>query len=85
MAIYLNIKTNEYPRHDGDLELIGWKLGDTLPENWVEVSIGDVPSITETQTYIQNFPEKIDGVWTITYTIREMTQEEIDAKNNKND
>lgn len=85
MAIYLNTETNEYPRHAGDLELLGWNLGDPLPENWVTVLLVDPPIITETQTYTQNFPEKIDGIWKITYTVREMTQEEIDAKNNKND
>jgi hypothetical protein len=76
MAIYLNTQTNEYPRHDGDLELLGWKLGEPLPENWVEVTQDDIPEIQDGQTYEIQPPSLIDDVWHITWLVRDLTEEE---------
>lgn len=76
MTVYLNVETNEYPRHDGDLELLGWKVGDPLPENWVEVSIDPIPEVDENQTYQLQEPQLIDGQWRATWSVRAITDEE---------
>lgn len=74
--IYLNTQTQEYPRHDGDLELLGWVVGQPLPENWVEVVYTEAPTVAEGQTPVQLFPVEVDGVWTITWLVRDLTDEE---------
>lgn len=77
MAIYLNTETGEYPRHDGDLELLDWKIGDPLPSGWVEVEQDPIPAIKSGQTYESNPPQEIDGVWRVTWSIREITAKEL--------
>jgi hypothetical protein len=79
--LYLNTETNEYPRYVGDLELLGWKLGEELPLNWVEVIQDPTPHITENETYYLEFPQLIDGIWKAVWTIRNLTPEEIELKN----
>jgi hypothetical protein len=77
MSIFLNVNTSEYPRFVGDLELLGWQNGEPLPEGWVEVIQDPIPEIENTQTYIENLPQLIDGVWKITWTVRDLTEEEV--------
>jgi hypothetical protein len=76
--IFYNIESNEYPRHQGDLELLGWKVGDPLPENWVEVEYVapkelDVLEICSPAP----LPVLIDGVWKTAWNYRFLTEEEI--------
>lgn len=78
---YLNINTNDYPRYDGDLELLGWKLGDPLPEDWVEVIQDPTPVVAEDEIYVIQVPQLVNGVWKATWLIRKMTAEEIELKN----
>jgi hypothetical protein len=77
MTIYLNTKTQEYPRYDGDLENLGWSLGQPLPENWVEVAYTDPPTVDTNTTYEIQFPQLINGIWTITWITRPLTANEI--------
>jgi hypothetical protein len=76
MTIYFNIKTKEYPRHDGDLELLGWSLGNPLPEDWVKVEYANPPVIDSNTTYETQPPTLVNGVWKITYTTRPLTDVE---------
>lgn len=76
MIVYMNIVTMEYPRHIGDLQLLGWEQGEPLPENWVEVHQDNIPVIEKGQTYQLQEPQLIDGVWRAIYEVREMTEEE---------
>jgi len=75
--IYLNTETNEYPRHDGDLELLGWSVGEPLPENWVVVEYTEPPEIDEETTYWEVPPTLVNGVWKITYATRALTEKEL--------
>lgn len=63
MAIYLNTVTKEYPRFIGDLYLLGYKSGQPLPENWVEVQETLAPTFGENESVRQLEPKLIDGVW----------------------
>jgi hypothetical protein len=81
---YLNVVTGEFPRFDGDLELLGWTVGQELPENWVKVIQDPMPEITDGQTYEVNKPKLIEGVWKVTWNVRNLTQKEIESiSNNK--
>ena len=77
MTIYLNIETQEYPRHDGDLELLGWKLGEPLPENWVEVEYVEPPIYQDGETLERLSPAFIDGKWQMSWKVRLLTPDEI--------
>lgn len=81
--MYLNTVTNEYPRFDGDLELLGWTVGEPLPENWVKVEYVDPPVVGVDETYQITEPTlHEDGVWRIGWTVRAMTPEEIERRDN---
>lgn len=81
MAYYYNIKTNEYPRHDGDLELLGWQFGSNLPEHWVEVEDSAYPEISSTQVCEEGTPVQIDGVWKRNWILRDVSPEESEMRN----
>lgn len=74
--MYLNTITGEFPRYDGDLELLGWTVGDPLPENWVKVEYVDPPIIKEGETYTQLPPTLQGGIWKINWEVRQITEEE---------
>ncbi len=76
MAAYMNTITKEYPCYPGDLELLGWVQGDTLPENWVEVLEVELPAITEHEKLTIGFPVKKDGKWYTNPVVTIMTDEE---------
>jgi hypothetical protein len=77
MTLYLNTETNEYPRHDGDLELLGWTLADPLPEKWVVVEYTNPPIVDVNTTYQQEFPTLADGVWRVSWATRPLTEYEL--------
>jgi hypothetical protein len=75
---YLNIETNQYPLHDGDLEVLipGWTPGDALPYPWVEVQeVVQIEAQQYTTTY-EGLPTLIDGKWSMTWLSRPMTDNE---------
>ena len=78
MSSYLNTVTQEYPRHQGDLILLGWQIGEPLPKNWVEVQDSEPPSFEPGQTYYESFPLEVNGVWIRQWKIRALNQSEID-------
>ena len=77
MALYLNTQTNEYPRYDGDLILLGWNVGEPLPENWVKVAQLDPPTVENTKVAEPIFPVEINGVWKMQWKIRDSTLSEL--------
>jgi hypothetical protein len=77
---YFNTITKEYPRHVGDLQLLGWQENTELPEGWVEVTDDQTPVITPEQTYEMIEPKLVDNIWIAQFLIRNRTQAEIDRQ-----
>jgi hypothetical protein len=76
--LFLNIETQEYPRHQGDLELLGWALGDQLPAGWVEVQPeGYPPGLPDGSKIVEEYPVKDGDTWKQSFKIVAMTQGEI--------
>lgn len=75
--MYLNIETNEYPRFAGDLELLGWEQGTPLPENWVQVEATDAPEHSATEVVYENAPIKVGDVWKQSWSVRNLSDEEL--------
>ena len=73
---------DEYPRHYGDIQLEhpDWKLGDALPEGWVQVAYAEKPLLGVNETYEEQFPIDVDGVKTQNFVVRAMTEEEIERR-----
>jgi hypothetical protein len=80
MSLYLNINTKEYPRYNGDLELLGWSVGEPLPEGWVTVVETHIPSVANDEAFTEAEPQEVDGVWTRIWSIRKLTEEELAAR-----
>lgn len=81
MSVYLNTVTGEYPRHSGDLELLGWETGQPLPADWVEVEYVEPPEATETTISEQAAPTQgTDGVWRMSWVVRDLTADETTAR-----
>ena len=74
---FLNTATQEYPRHQGDLELLGWNAGEPLPQDWVEVLPSERPTVESNQEAVELAPELVEGVWTQRWSVVELTEEEI--------
>jgi len=79
--LYINSE-NEYPRHIGDIQLVksGFKDGDALPTGWVKVEESERPTAGTDKVTVESFPKEIDGVMTQTWTVRDLTQEELDRR-----
>lgn len=77
---FFNTITKEYPRHIGDLQLLGWQENTELPDGWVEVIDDQTPLITPEQTYEMVEPKLINNIWTAQFLIRNRTQIEIDSQ-----
>lgn len=75
--LFYNTETQEYPRYQGDLQLLGWEIGNPLPENWVEVENNDPVYNPKTQTFTESLPELIEGKYIRKYQVRDLTPEEI--------
>lgn len=73
---FYNIVTNEYPRYQGDLELLGWTPENPLPENWVNVVDSDMPEAPENKIIREDLPKEINGVWTQSWKIDDLNIED---------
>jgi hypothetical protein len=75
MTAYINLTSNEYPRHIGDIELAP---NDTFAlVEWV-----DMPEFDKaTQRCYEGLPVEVEGVWHMTWIVRDATPEEIDLAN----
>jgi hypothetical protein len=71
---YYNTETNEYPRYQGDLELLGWTAGEPLPANWVEVlEIESLDYDCENEIVELLLPENKNGKWHQKIIVRPIT------------
>ena len=80
MELFINESLGLYPRHPGDIKLIdpNWEPGLPLPEGWEEVSMTEPPVVGVSQKWEETHPVKVDGVWHRTFTVRDLTIEEIE-------
>jgi len=76
MTAYFNTVTKEYPRHEGDLELLGWVKGTSLPENWVQVTYIE-PDIEMYTVAEETLPVLVDGQWVTNWVTKTLSDEEI--------
>lgn len=91
MSAYIKLSTLEYPRHEGDIrldhpEIIESQTGETFPcpETYAPVRYSDVPVFDlKTQKCVESTPEQVDGVWQMTWTVVNLTQEELDYRQNQ--
>ena len=74
---------NEYPRHIGDVQLVkaGFKEGDALPKGWTKVEESERPTAGTDKVTVEGTPEQVDGVMTQTWTVRDLTQAELERRN----
>jgi hypothetical protein len=81
MANYISPK-QEYPRHDGDIQLSNpeWSVGQPLPLGWIEVFPTPSPPIGKNQIAYEVFPVEANGVWIQTWEVRDLTAEEIETR-----
>ena len=88
MSTYIKLSTLEYPRHEGDIRLEHPEI--TEDQTWPNFPcpptyalVQDVP-IPENQdpdkTVQEVMPIQIDGVWTRQFIVRDLTEEEIKAR-----
>jgi len=79
--LYINSE-NEYPRHIGDVQIAksGFKDGDALPKGWTKVKESERPTAGIDKVTVEGTPEEVDGVMTQTWTVRNLTQAELDRR-----
>jgi hypothetical protein len=79
--IYTNAQ-GEYPRHIGDVQLVkkGWAEGDALPTGWQAVAETERPTAGTDQVTYDSGPVDIDGVLSQSWTVRDLTAEELDLR-----
>jgi hypothetical protein len=80
---YLNTETGEYPRFDGDLELLGWVKEEPLPENWVSVEEIAMPEFNSfSEVAVEDAPiQNESGNWEQKWVVRNMNSEEVKFRN----
>tara|TARA_R110000772_G_scaffold83970_1_gene177562 strand:+ start:365 stop:691 length:327 start_codon:yes stop_codon:yes gene_type:complete len=79
--IYIS-PNNEYPRHYGDIQLEnkGWKLGDDLPDGWVQVAEAKLPTVGVDQVAYEEFPVEINKVLSQNWQVRNFTADELEQR-----
>ena len=79
--LYINAE-GEYPRHIGDVQLAkpGFKEGDALPKGWKAVVETERPVAGADQVAYDSGAVDVDGVLTQGWTVRDLTQEEIERR-----
>jgi hypothetical protein len=76
---YIDTTTNRYPLFIGDIQIVdpSWNLGDNLPEGWFEVQETSMPiNPPENSIYYEVAPVMIDGIYTQTWEMKELSSEE---------
>jgi hypothetical protein len=88
MNAYIKLATFEYPRHEGDIrlehpEILESQTGATFPcpATYAVVEYTESPSCNpQTQMAYQIQPQIVAGVWKAAWSIRNLTQDELDAR-----
>ena len=86
MSAYIKLSTLEYPRYEGDIRLenpdiLETQTGETFlcPETYASVQFIDAPEFNvDTQIAYELAPINNNGVWSMAWAVRDLTQEEID-------
>ena len=86
MSAYIKLSTLEYPRYEGDIRLehpdiLESQTGDGFPcpDTYAPVQFVDAPEFNvDTQIAYELAPVNNDGIWSMAWTVRDLTQEEID-------
>jgi hypothetical protein len=87
MSEYIKLSTLEFPLHEGDIrleypEIREDQTGDNFPcpDTYAKVEYVPFPDFDYTKQIAElDQPIQIDGVWTMRWKLRDLTQEEIDA------
>jgi hypothetical protein len=88
---YIKLSTLQYPLYEGDIrleypEITEDQTGDTfpLPLDFVKVQDTVVPTCDEnTQLVCEIAPVLINNIWSKQYMIRDLTQDELDMRENE--
>jgi len=86
MSRYIKLASGAYPRHQGDIRLQYPDMGAefVLPKTYAYVEWVDPPAYDEaTQRAEETRPELVDGKWYMRWTVRDLTQEELDEINRR--
>ena len=83
MSAYININTNEYPLHEGDIRLLYPEMGEdfVLPEGFAEVIESLPPEHPITKKAKEIAPLLTENGYTRQWEFVDMTQQEIDRYN----
>jgi len=75
MTTYIKLSTLEYPRHIGDIKNDPAGMSDYAVVEWT-----DYPEIDrKTQRCFEQQPVQVNGVWQMTWAVRNATAEEIES------
>jgi hypothetical protein len=78
MSAYIKLSTLAYPRHIGDIQTDPAGIADYAHVEW-----RDPPAYNEaTERCHETSPIQENGVWHMVWTVRFLTQQEIDEINN---
>jgi hypothetical protein len=88
MSAYIKLSTLEYPRHEGDIrldypEITEDQTGDNFPcpDTYALVKEINPPEFNSaTQVCYETTPLQIENVWTQQWVVRNMTDEEVQAR-----
>ena len=83
MSIYINIRTGEYPRHIGDIQLAApdWNNDtDNLPDGWYAVTETPRPELAANQITAEGVPELVDGQYVQTWVVTTLTNAELEER-----
>lgn len=77
MSAYIKLSTLEYPRHEGDIAIDPAGAQDYALVQWVEPPVFD----RATQRCYEIAPIEINGTWTMQWSVRDATPDEIQEAN----
>ena len=88
MSAYIKLATLEYPRHEGDIRLEHPEipasqtgLAFPCPDTYAFVQPVNTPKFNpQTQVSFQLAPVNSNGVWSMFWAVRDLTQDELDAR-----
>lgn len=87
MSAYIKLATLEYPRHEGDIRREHPEISEDqtwpnfpCPSTYALVEETPRPTFTDTQTAYEVAPVQVDGVWKQVWEVRELTAEELAAR-----
>lgn len=84
MSAYIKLRSGEYPRHQGDIRLEHPETPTIFecPPTYALVAWVDPPAYDiETQIACEVAPEQDENGWHMVWAVRDLTAEEIEARN----